>query len=267
MIELKARKRRSKEMVIRQVPAVTRAVAILKYLARVEAPVGVVQLAGALNMIPSTCLHILRVLSGDGLVSFQPASKKYQLGAGILALAKAFENKDAFVQAVKPQLETISERHRCTAVAVEPSGDDHFIVISTANVNIGMSVRVTIGTRVPAMISATGRCLAAYGKWSMAELKTKFNRLRWENPPKFETWYKEVEETRRRGYGVDIGNYIRGITVITAPIFDDERIIIGGLVTVQVSEQLNGTAMKARAADLQRAAGKVATQLGYRRGG
>src|SRR5258705_1090057 len=97
MIELKARKRRSKEMVIRQVPAVTRAVAILKYLARVEAPVGVVQLAGALNMIPSTCLHILRVLSGDGLGSFQPASKKKQLGGGVLALAKGFENKNGFV--------------------------------------------------------------------------------------------------------------------------------------------------------------------------
>jgi DNA-binding IclR family transcriptional regulator len=261
------RKKRPREPVIRDVPAVTRAVTILKYLARIDAPVGVVQLANALNIIPSTCLHILRVLNSDGLVSFQPATKKYQLGAGILALAKAFENKDAFVQAVRPHLDAISERHHCTSVAVEPSGGDHFIVISTATVNVGMSVTVTVGTRVPAMISATGRCLAAFGKWPLAELKAKFNKLRWQNPPKFETWCREVEETRRRGYGIDVGNYIRGITVITAPIFDDDNAIIGALVTVQLSDQMTPMTIKTRAADLQRAAARVGMELGYGRSG
>ena len=266
MPETIIRKKRSKEPVIRGVPAVTRAVTILKYLARVDAPVGVVQLANALEIIPSTCLHILRVLNSDGLVSFQSATKKYQLGAGILALAKAFENKDAFVQAVRPHLERISERHHCTAVAVEPSGEDHYIVISTASVNVGMSVTVTVGTRVPAMVSATGRCLAAFGKWSAAELKSRFSKLRWQNPPKFETWYKEVEETRRRGYATDIGNYIRGITVIAAPIFDDDDSIIGALVTVQLSDQMTASSIKVRAGDLQRAAAKVGMELGYRPG-
>jgi DNA-binding IclR family transcriptional regulator len=265
MVDDTPRKKRSKDPVIRQVPAVTRAVAILKYLARVEAPVGVVLLANSLKIIPSTCLHILRVLSSDGLVSFQPASKKYQLGAGILALAKAFENKDAFVQAAKPHLEIISERHHCTAVAVEPSGDDHFIVVSAASVNIGMSVTVTVGTRVPAMVSATGRCLAAFGNWPPAELKSKFNKLRWQNAPKFDVWYKEVEETKKRGYAIDVGNYIRGITVLAAPIFDDESAIIGALVTVQLSDQMTAATIKTRASDLQRAAGKVGMELGYRR--
>jgi DNA-binding IclR family transcriptional regulator len=265
MPETITRKRRSRDPVIREVPAVTRAVTILKYLARVDAPVGVVQLANALKIIPSTCLHILRVLSGDGLVSFQPATKKYQLGAGILALAKAFENKDAFVQAARPHLEGISERHLCTAVAVESSGEDHFIVVSAASVNVGMSVTVTVGTRVPAMISATGRCLAAFGAWSVAELKAKFVKLRWQNPPKFEAWYKEVEETKRRGYATDIGNYIRGITVIAAPVFDDQNSIIGALVTVQLSDQMTPATIKVRAGELQRAAAKVGMELGYRR--
>jgi DNA-binding IclR family transcriptional regulator len=258
-------KKRSRDPVIREVPAVTRAVTILKYLASVDAPVGVVQLANALKIIPSTCLHILRVLSSDGLVSFQSATKKYQLGAGILALARAFENKDAFVQAVRPHLESISEQHHCTTVAVEPSGEDHFIVVSTASVNVGMSVTVTVGTRVPAMISATGRCLAAFGTWTVAELKAKFVKLRWQNPPRFEAWYREVEETKRRGYATDIGNYIRGITVIAAPIFDDENSIIGALVTVQLSDQMTPATIKTRAAELHRAAARVGMELGYRR--
>lgn len=265
MPQTPVRKKRSKDPVIRGVPAVTRAITILRYLARVDAPVGVVQLANALHIIPSTCLHILRVLTNDGFVSFQPATKKYQLGAGILALAKAFENKDAFVQAVRPHLESVSARHQCTAAAVEPSGEDHSIVICTASVNVGMSVSVSVGTRFPSMISATGRCAAAFGNLSSLELKEKFGNLRWDNPPTFETWWDEVQETKRRGYAVDVSTYIRGITVIAAPMFDDDGSIVGELVTVQLSDQMNPVIIRTRAADLQRAAVKVGAELGYRR--
>ena len=255
--------RKTKKAVIRQVPAVTRAVAILRFLARSQEPVGVVQLANALAIFPSTCLHILRVLNSEGLVSFDPATKKYQLGAGVLALANDFVSKNSLVQVVKPHLDEISRRHRCTTVAVEPSEPDHYIVIATASENHGMSVRVTAGTRVPTMVSATGRCLAAYGNWSPAELKRKFVRLRWQNPPSFETWYQEVEETRRRGYGLDIGNYILGITIVAAPILTDENNVIGALVSVAVSDQMKGPALEALARDLQTTTSRVQRQLGF----
>ena len=249
--------------VIRQVPAVTRAVAVLKYLARIEAPAGVVQLSFALGIIPSTCLHILRVLHAEGLVACQPATKKYQLGAGILALARAFESKDAFVRTVHPHLESFAERHRCTAVGIELDANDHFVVVSSASASAGMSVTVMVGTRMPAMVSATGRCLAAFGSWPMAELKTKFAALRWQNPPKFETWYKEVQETRRRGYGIDQGNYMGGITVIAIPIFDDKMAIVGALACVQLSDQMTAKGIKTRAGELQRVAARVSAELGY----
>ena len=259
-----ARKSASKGPVIRQVPAVTRAVAILKYLARVEEPAGVVQLADALGIIPSTCLHILRVLHAEGLVSCQAATKKYQLGAGVLAFAKAFESKNAFIRSVRPYLEDFSNRHHCTAVAVEPDGNDHFIVVAAASTSVGMSVSITVGTRVPAMLSATGRCLAAFGNWTLADLRVKFTTLRWQNPPKFETWYKEVQETRRRGYGVDSGNYIRGVTVIATPVFDDKMTIIGGLACVQLSDHMNTKTTQIRATELQQTATRVSLDLGYR---
>jgi hypothetical protein len=47
---------------VRPVPAVTRAVAILRLLGRSEEALGVHAIARALTLIPSTCLHILRVL-------------------------------------------------------------------------------------------------------------------------------------------------------------------------------------------------------------
>ncbi|HEX9558762.1 MAG TPA: helix-turn-helix domain-containing protein, partial [Reyranella sp.] len=53
---------------VRPVPAVTRAVAILRLLGRNRAPMGVKSIAQALDLVPSTSLHILRALVVEQLV-------------------------------------------------------------------------------------------------------------------------------------------------------------------------------------------------------
>src|SRR5262245_61591275 len=67
----------------RPVPAVTRALAILRLLGRSEEPLGVNAIARALELIPSTALHILRVLVAEELVAFDPVTKRYRLDAGL----------------------------------------------------------------------------------------------------------------------------------------------------------------------------------------
>ena len=59
---------------VRPVPAVTRAVAILRLLGRGEEALGVHAIARALTLIPSTCLHILRVLVAEGATSLPAAA-------------------------------------------------------------------------------------------------------------------------------------------------------------------------------------------------
>ena len=48
-----------------QAPAVTRAVAILAVLSKSPEPLGVSAIARQVDLIPSSCLHILRALAGD----------------------------------------------------------------------------------------------------------------------------------------------------------------------------------------------------------
>ena len=74
---------------IRPVPAVARSIAILRLLGRTRQPMNVKSISDELQLVPSTCLHILRALAAERLVSVDPASKRYKLGAGILALARA----------------------------------------------------------------------------------------------------------------------------------------------------------------------------------
>src|SRR5690606_34190621 len=85
---------------IRAVPAVTRAVAILRLLDRADAPMGVNAIARELDLVPSTCLHILRALTEEELVAVDPATKRYTLEAGIVSLARRALRRDSFSNAV-----------------------------------------------------------------------------------------------------------------------------------------------------------------------
>ena len=96
----------------RRVPAVTRAVSILRYLANESEPIGIVPLARGVGLIPSTCLHITRVLVNEGLVAVAPQTKQYTLGSGILALASAFSLRNVLKRsaAVCPNSSGISKK-------------------------------------------------------------------------------------------------------------------------------------------------------------
>src|SRR5690606_10540803 len=62
---------------IREVPAVSRAIAILRLLGRGQGPMTLKAIAEELGMVTSTCLHILRVLVSEGLVKVDASSKRY----------------------------------------------------------------------------------------------------------------------------------------------------------------------------------------------
>src|SRR6478752_10132490 len=97
-------------MTIRAVPAVTRAAAILRLLAHARAPMGVKAIAQALELVPSTGLHILRALVAEELVRVDPATKQYSLGSGLISLARTALEGDDFPSRVQPRLDDLSRR-------------------------------------------------------------------------------------------------------------------------------------------------------------
>ena len=242
--------------VARAVPAVTRAVAILRLLSRSEAPLGVHAIARPLGMVPSTCLHILRALVAEELLSVDPATKRYALASGVVALARGMLRNDPFANLAQPVLDRLAAEYGTTAIGVEATGLDHIVALAIARPGHALRLQVDVGSRYPALISATGRCIAAFGDHSWKEMERRFHTLRWENPPSLQQWRDDVQATRESGYAVDEGRYITGVTVIAAPVMRRGR-VSHAIVVVGVAEQLRrlglediGTAMRAQAAAL-----------------
>jgi len=227
----------ARDAVIRQVPAVARAAAILRLLSRSQDPLGVHPVARSLGLVPSTCLHILRALAAEELVSFDPETKRYALASGVVSLARGMLRRDPFSNLVQPALDRLSDRHGVTAIGIEVASLEHIVVVAISRPSHALRLQTDVGSRYPALVSASGRCIAAFGGHAWSEIDRRFRAVRWDNPPTLAEWRADVEATRLAGYAVDDGRYIAGVTVVTAPVMRRGR-MSHGLVGLGVSEQL-----------------------------
>ena len=246
---------------IRAVPAVTRAVAILRLLSRSRTPRGLKAIAESLDLVPSTALHIVRALVAEDLLQVDPHTKRYRLGVGMLPLARAvLENAD-FPALVQPKLEEISGRYGAMTIGVEVPDLDHMIVVALARSQAPVRLHVDVGSRFPALISATGRCVAAFSGQPAKEIEKRFRLLRWHNAPTYNAWRKEVDQTRRQGFSIDRGNYIAGVTIVAVPVLNSRGTISHTIAAVGLGSQLDRASALLLARDMRAAAQEIAAQL------
>jgi DNA-binding IclR family transcriptional regulator len=228
----------SKTTTKRQVPAVTRALAILRLLARAPEPVGVNQIARGLDLVPSTCLHILRILQDEGLVDFDTTTKRYTIGIGILPLARAALHRNSFSTLVQPRLSALSQSFGVTSIATQLSEPGQMVVVALSQSSLPFRLQVDLGSRFPVLISATGRLFAAFNGLDTATLKSEFTKLKWDHAPSYEDWVDQVKKAGEQGYAVDKGTYISGVTVVAVPVFASNKKMKRSLVAIGISERL-----------------------------
>ena len=243
---------------VRPVPAVSRALAILRLLAASSEPMSLKTISEQLDLVTSTCLHILRVLVEEGMVKLEPGTKRYSLDVGVLSLARSVVDNNPLSARMQSALDRMAERWNVTTIGMKVSGLEDLVVLAMARSRGPFRLYVEVGSRVPALTSATGRIVAHFSALSDSELARRFKSLNWENPPSFETWLKEVKSVQRKGFAVDRGNYISGISVLAVPILDAQRRVTHALAALGVADTLNEATLQALAADMQAEAAALA---------
>lgn len=231
-----------KQVRIRPVPGVTRAIAILRLLGRAPEPMGVKAIADALGLVPSTCLHILRALVTEELVKVDPATKRYSLGTGMLRLARSVIESSGFATLAQPVLDELARNWNVTMIGVETPDIDHMVVLALSRSRAPFRLHVDVGSRFPALVSATGRLVAAFTQQPWPQIEKRFKSLRWDKPIDLAAWKREVEVVRKKGFSIDRGNYINGITVVAVPLLDSAQRVTHTLVATGLSDNLVGAA-------------------------
>lgn len=247
----------------KQVNALARGIAILRYLNSQGEPVGVVQIARDLKINASTCFNLLRTLVHERLAIFDPATKKYSPGLGVLALARGALKQGGHIQLLHPQLEQIADTYKVTVMLWQLTSPDRAMVVDLAEAPTPVRVQFTVGQRLPSLIGALGRCFAAHLGLPKSRIKTMFRELRWQNPPTFEQYWSDVEDARRNGFAFDVGRYNRNFTTVAAPILASNGIAVMAVSAITFSGDIDRPRMLRVAADLKRVCADASRALGH----
>ena len=214
----------------KEVGAVVNAIQILRHLAQCTEPEGVAAIARATGVSPSSAFNILRTLTHEQWVSFNDSGKTYRLGLGLSELAVSFIGH-SYADLIQPELERLSLNHRIMAILWEVTGDNHIRAIARAIPAVA-HVDVSINTRLPELLGASGRCIAALRNLPEDELRRRFARLHWENPPSFDSYLHEARLTLQTGWAIDEGNLYRGVSLVASAVtdhHDQPRFVISGI--------------------------------------
>jgi DNA-binding IclR family transcriptional regulator len=201
-----------------EVPSVAAAIRILRHLAQAGTPVGVTPLARTLGLNTSTCFNILRTLAGGELVRFDAEAKTYALDYGVVDLARAAFAQGAELGHILPMMRQLALRHGVTVTLWRPAGPDRMVLTQVAESDQVMRIRMGVGQRLPLLIGAMGRVAGAFGGMDEGELRRRFEALRWQRPLPFAEFMGQVAETRARGWALDEGQYVLGVTTLSAPV-------------------------------------------------
>lgn len=243
---------------VRQVPAVSRAIAILRLLGDSKQGMGVKAIADALELVPSTCLHILRVLVSEDLVRMDPGTKRYTMASGMIRLARSVLAGSGFAELVQPALDRLAVAYGVTAMGVEVTTHQSGVVLAISKSTQPFRLHTDVGSQLNELVSATGRLIAAHSGENWTQLRKRFDAIAWDKAPSFETWKKEVEQARARGWSLDRDHFVAGLTVVAVPVFDPAGRLTHTLVAAGLSSQINSSLATQIAADMRRQAEELA---------
>lgn len=245
---------------LKTVPALSNAIRILRFINKQATPQGVADVAHALGINPSTCFNILKTLAHERLLIFDPVSKKYALGLGLVELARGAINA-GYIPYVHPHLERIATAFDVTALLWHNAGRNRFVLVDKAESSTAIRVQMDVGQRLPALIGAFGRCVAAQRQLDKTTLRAMFAELRWQNPPTFEQYWRDVQAARVNGYSVDVGHYNRGITTVAAIIADHSELPVMAISTIALTSQLPEAKLAALADQVRASASEISSAM------
>jgi len=233
---------------------------ILRYLSASAPPMGVTRIARDLQMNSSTCFHMLKTLVHEGLANFDEETKTYSVALGLVELAKGVLEQGSYVRLARPILEDVARSHGVTMTLWQRTRGERVVLVDRADSDGSVRVHLSVGQRLPMYIAALGRCMAASSGLSKQELKIRFDELRWDEKPSFSEYMTGVEDAREKGYAIDAGHYVKGVSTASAAVLDEFGQPIMAISAVGFSAKLNGPTLitlgeylRDRAADLTRA--------------
>ncbi len=204
-----------------RVRAVERAIQILMAFDDQHPERGVTEIAQATGLHKATVHRIIMTLLQHGLLERTADGERFRLGIRMMDLGlRALRNLD-LRRVARPYMEQLVSRFGETCdLGIFDQG--HVLPIEVVYGNHALIVATRVGTRLPIHCTASGRVFLAFLPPDVVEplLREPILACTERTITSPDRLREELEATRRRGYGVDDGEFEPGIRAVAVPIRD-----------------------------------------------
>lgn len=215
-----------------QVPAATRALRVLRFLAAQADPVPLEAVARACALPRSTAYHLLGAMITEGFVVHLTDEHRYGLGVAAFEVGSGYTRQEPLARlARRPLARLVDETGHSAHLAVLHGRDVLYVLEERAP---GRPPLVTdVGVRLPAHLTASGRAvLAAIPVRQVLAIypdRSAFVDRTGIGPTSLSALRTELADTRARGHAVENGEVTPGLASVAAAVLDHNDFPVAGV--------------------------------------
>lgn len=219
------------------VTSVSHAISILKYLSRNPEGAGVTSIAANLSISPSSCFNILKTLVALEWLEFDKHTKYYRLGLGAIDLARGAIGFNNIMPSIEGQMKMLAHEHHVSVGLWRMYDRRRLVLVGGVESDAQTRIHLTMGQRVPIIAGAIGYCVAASLNLTRSEIADWLDKTRWQAKPSLDEFLVQVDQAHEKGWAIDVGKWLHGLTNIGAPIVNEKGEVTFGLTATMFAGQ------------------------------
>ncbi|WP_408309656.1 IclR family transcriptional regulator [Paraburkholderia aspalathi] len=252
-----------------RVPGLERGLKILTEFSPREPVLGAPELSKRLKIPRTTVFRLLQTLESLGFLERADKDRNYRLGVAVLRLGFEYLSSLELTDLGLPIIEALRNDTGLTShIVIRDGRDVVFVAKAQSHAPIFSSVKVNVGTRLPAHATTHGQVLM--GDMTLDDLKKLYpepelERFTKQTPATIDDLYERIRDDARRGYAISESSFERGISVVSAPVRNDTGRIVAVITTTIPRHEIDASLLDSGLIDkVRRAADELSQRLNYR---
>lgn len=252
-----------------RVPGLERGLRILTEFSPREPVLDAPELSRRLGIPRTTVFRLLQTLEALGFLERADRDRNYRLGVAVLRLGFEYLSSLELTDLGLPLIEALRDETGLTShIVIRDGRDIVFVAKAQSHAPIFSSIKVNVGTRLPAHATTHGQVLMS--DFTLAELRALYpepalERYTPQTPETVEELFARIREDAERGYAVSESSFERGISVVSAPVRNDTGRIVAVITTTIPRPAIDAELLDGGLIDkVRRAAAELSKRLNYR---
>ncbi len=250
-----------------QMQTLNRAIAVLDCFSQEQTELGVREISRMVNLSTSATGRLLSALKELGILSQNPETRAYSMGARVLSWAGVYNATLEVRNHAMPEIDNLRQSTRETISLYILEGSER-VCIERQESPQGLRVVTRVGRRLPLYAGSAGKVMLAFLPSDQQEAVLQAHPLEQLTSKTItdpDVLRRELKKANERGIAVSVGEWIEDAAGVAAPIFDQHGQVIAALSISGPAQRFTKENVRRYGEEVKSAAARISESLGYSR--